>query len=120
MCLPPYSLALICVCLQLSDSSEEGYCSFPDFLWAAMPDGSDRKWLGRTEYVRNTVTWERQKEITVRRTEMVIKHKIHTTCNEQYSHGDDPPCFRKDLHNQVICLAEEPGDKFRVMHKSNE
>ena len=84
-----------------------------------MPDGNERKWLSKTEYVRNTVTWERQKEITVHRTEMIIKHKVHSACNTKYSRPG-MPCFRKDIIYHIICLAEEPGDKFRVLQKSQE
>lgn len=75
--------------------------------------------MSKTQYIQNTDTWERRKEITMSETEMIIKHKVHASCNE-YSASDSVPCFRKDIVYRFICLAREPGDKFRVQQKQEQ
>ena len=30
------------------------------------------------------------------------------------SDTDGAPCFTKDIQMSIICVSEEPGDKFRV------
>ncbi len=99
--------------LYFSETHEKGYCSFPEFLWAPLPDGSNRKWFTRTEYVRNSNVWERQRQIIVEETEMTVHHRIQMSCQKQGRHSDRP-CFANDIHFSIICVAEEPGDKFRV------
>ena len=96
-----------------------GYCNFPDYLWTPLPDGANRKWISKTEYVENSDTWDRQKEISARPTELVVKHKVHASCTE-YQAGQDVPCFRMDILSTIICIAEEPGEKFRVQSSSDE
>ena len=100
-------------------TEEKGYCSFPDFLWQPFPDGTHRKWMSKTQYIQNTDMWGRQKEITILETEMTIKHKVHASCNE-YSASDSVPCFRKDIIYRLICIAREPGDKFRVQQQHEQ
>ncbi len=96
-----------------ADTHEKGYCSFPQYLWTPLSDGNTRKWISKTEYVGNTDMWERQKEIYMSETEMIIKHKVHASCNEN-SASKSVPCFRKGIVYRLRCIAKEPGDKFRV------
>lgn len=103
----------------LPESQEVGYCNFPDYLWAPLPNGGSRKWISKTEYIENSATWDRQKEVTAHATELVIKHKLHASCTE-YQSEDDVPCFRMDIVSTIICIAEEQGGKYRVMIKGSE
>jgi len=99
-----------------------GYCSFPRFLWDPLADGSDRVWLSKTEQVRNTDTWSRQKHIRVQESEIWIRHKLHASCTGSPSaaHDDGPvPCFRQDVVYRIICVSEEHGDKFRTQQNIN-
>ena len=75
--------------------------------------------MGKTQYIQNTDMWGRQKEITMSQTEMIIKHKVHASCNE-YSVSDSVPCHRKDIIYKFICIAREPGDKFRVQQQHEQ
>ncbi len=80
MICPTFSL----LAFLLSETHEKGYCSFPGFLWAPLPDSSNRKWFTRTEYVRNSNTWERQREIIVEETEMIVHHRYGFTVGYFY------------------------------------
>ena len=52
-------------------------------------------------------------------TEMVIKHKVHASCNDQ-SQAKTQPCFHKDVLYTVTCIAEEAGERFRIQQKNHE
>ncbi len=83
-------------------------------MWDAR-DGTDRKWHTRSQYFRNTDTWETQHEITATQTELIVQQKIHAPCDRVSFHPDDNvPCFRRDIVHHVICVSEEPDRKYRV------
>ena len=102
-----------------SETEELGYCNFPSFLWEPFPDGSHRIWLTKTKFIRNTETWEQQQEIIVYETEMVIKHKVHSSCNDQ-SKEKEQPCFRKDLLYTVTCITIEAGQRYRIQQHGHQ
>ena len=104
--------------MYISGCDSGGYCTFPRFLWEPLADGTPRKWLSKTEYFKNTNTWEKQKEITVSETEIVIQHKVHASCNG-YETDSAVPCFRQDIIYEIICVSEEPDGKFRIQQKVN-
>ena len=62
--------------LLIAETTELGYCNFPAFLYSRFPNGDHRTWLTRSRFLRNTDTWEQQREVIVHETEMVIKHKV--------------------------------------------
>ena len=92
-------------------SSEGGYCDFPEFLWTPQRDGSNRKWISKTEYVRNSANWVRRREITARQTDMVIKL---AGCETQEGTQSDASCVKKDIYYNLICIAQELGESYRV------
>ncbi|KAK2157468.1 hypothetical protein LSH36_191g04088 [Paralvinella palmiformis] len=106
----------------------QGYCHFPPYLWRSISNGDGRrpdpeapyrKWYSRTEYVRNTETWERQKEIEARPTEIVIHHRLYASCSG-YDVAAKVPCYRQTKKTRFICVAHEPEGKFRVQHLSED
>lgn len=105
-----------------------GYCSFPSFLWKPLQDGGARTWLSRIEYIRDTDTWQKRKEITVNDTEINVRMKLHASCSERRQtastsgtgSGTTVPCYRQDALYRISCLSEEPDMKFRVQVISNE
>lgn len=102
-----------------SETKELGYCNFPSFLYSPFPNGEHRTWLTKTKFIRNSDTWEQQQEIIVHETEMVIKHKVHASCNDQ-SQAKTQPCYHKDVLYTVMCIAEEAGERFRIQQKNHE
>lgn len=115
--------------LLFSECNSRGYCSFPAFLWEPVSptptaSGNDtitksRLWISRTEYLQNTNTWEKQKEIRVSQTEIYIQHKLYAHCDGYQPDESVPPCFRRNNKYHIICVSEEPNGKFRVMQESN-
>jgi len=78
-------------------------------------------WLSRVEYVRNTGTWHKRKEIVVNDTEMFVSMRIHASCSGSGYERHLPatgasavPCFRQDINYHIICISEESDMKFRV------
>ena len=76
-------------------------------------------WVSRTEYVGASDTWEKRKEIVVNETEMVVRHKIHASCTGRKERQGAMPCFRQDIVYQIICISEQPDNKFRVQQTIN-
>lgn len=102
-----------------SGSESKGYCSFPGFLWAPMPDGSRRRWITETTYIQNSDIWEVQKEITARETDMIVRHRYQASCKNKHDR-ENGHCYRKETLYRVICIAEEVNNKFRVQHKGHK
>jgi hypothetical protein len=101
--------------LDIPDTTEVGYCSFPDFLWRESASTTIRKWFGRTEYFRNTDFWERHTEIVAKQTEITLREKLYSPCNsDTYAQEDAAPCYREDIVMNFICIAEERGGKYRL------
>ena len=46
---------------------------------------------------------------------MLVQHRMQMACQD--AHGtskDGAPCFTKDIQMSIICVSEEPGDKYRI------
>lgn len=98
-----------------------GYCSFPSYVWRtkATDDGMEfRQWISRTEYFRNTDTWKKQKVIVAMETEISVRNKMHAHCSGFDVHGP-VPCFRQEINHRILCISEEPDDKFRTQINLN-
>ncbi|KAK2159812.1 hypothetical protein NP493_1685g00035 [Ridgeia piscesae] len=98
----------------------QGYCSFPAFLWKTKYGGADshRKWISKTEYAQNTDLWEKQKVITAMETELSVQHKLHASCRGHQA-DSEVPCFRQQIEYRIICISEEPDEKYRVRQYVN-
>lgn len=111
-----------CSCF-LAVCTSRGYCSFPTYLWDQLQDGGQRTWMSRMEFIRDTDTWQKRKEITVNDTEIYVRMKLHASCSERRQATGAVtavPCFRQDALYRIICISEEPDMKFRVQVISNE
>ena len=46
---------------------------------------------------------------------MLVQHRMQMACQDaEGTNRDGAPCFTKDIQMNIICVSEEPGDKYRV------
>ena len=81
-----------------------------------------REWLTKTEYVKNTDTWIRQKKLKVQETEINVRERIHASCDdvEHKTEEDKMPCYRKEILFVITCIAKERGNVYRVRISGHE
>lgn len=103
-----------------------GFCSFPPFLWTSISKNittndmgyRTRKWLSGIEYRENSNTWNKQKEITVRESEIIIHHKVHVSCDDD-NNRKSTSCYKQTMIYRMICIQEEPEGKYRIQKEAN-